>query len=262
MLDFDQLVRVPFFIVIIDIMIIIVGLILGSFFNVVAIRVLEGDSIIFPPSRCPHCQKRLSLIDLIPLCSYFFLRGRCRHCRAPISMFYPLGEAVSACAFYLVYKQIGLEAELAVGWVLCAMLVLAALMDLRAKLILDVLTIPCLLLLTLMRIWIGEHSFWFYLTGGLSGFLLLFALAWVSRGGMGGGDIKLYAAIGVALGPWLTLLSLILSSFFGAVIGGLLMITGRIQRKQPVPFAPFIAAGTLIAYLYGFDLWLWYRSVW
>lgn len=248
-------------VVIVDVLVIVFGLVMGSFFNVVAERMLHQESIVFPPSHCPHCQVRLGVAELIPIMSYVVLRGRCRHCRVPISPLYPLGEAVTAFFFYLVYLSVGLTTELFVGWVLCVLLVLAVLTDLREKLILDIVTIPCLLLLILLRLFIGEQSFYFYLMGGLVGFLLLAGIAWVSRGGMGGGDIKLFAAIGVALGPWLTLMSFVLASFLGAIIGVLLMIFGLVERKQPIPFAPFIAVGTLIAYLYGDELWRWYIHI-
>mgnify|MGYP001384009341 CR=1 FL=1 len=245
-----------------DIVVIVFGLVMGSFFNVIAIRLLQQMSIVFPPSHCPHCHTRLRIAELIPLVSYLVLRGRCRRCRVRISPLYPFGEAMTAVSFYLVYLSVGLSSELFVGWVLCGLLVVGMLTDLKEKLILDVVTIPCLFLFILLRLFIGDESFSFYLLGGFVGFLLLTVIAWLSRGGMGGGDIKIFAAIGVALGPWLTLMSFMFASFLGAIVGLLLLIFGFVQRKQPIPFAPFIAAGTLIAYLYGHDLWWWYIHIW
>lgn len=249
-------------VVIDDIFVIVFGLVMGSFFNVVAIRLLQQKSIAFPPSHCPHCQARLRVTELIPIMSYLVLRGRCRQCRVRISPLYPFGEAVTAMSFYLVYLSVGLSSELLVGWLLCALLVVAVLTDLQEKLILDVVTIPCLFLFILLRLFIGDESFFFYMLGGFVGFLLLAAIAWLSRGGMGGGDIKIFAAIGVALGPSLTLMSFMIASFLGAIIGVLLLVFGLVERKQPIPFAPFIAAGTLIAYLYGEDLWRSYIHIW
>ena len=94
------------------------------------------------------------------------------------------------------------------------------------------------------------------------GFLLLLFLAIVSKGGMGGGDIKLYAAIGVALGPLLAVMSLVLASFVGAIVGIFLLMTGKVKKGQPIAFGPSIFVGTLIAYVYGIDILQWYVSMW
>ena len=117
-------------------------------------------------------------------------------------------------------------------------------------------------LLIISRLFIGSEPFWYYLLGGVVGFLLLLLLAIVSKGGMGGGDIKLYAAIGVALGPLLTAISLVLASFVGAIAGIFLMATGKVKKGQTIAFGPSIFVGTLISYVYGIDLLKWYLSLW
>lgn len=246
---------------VVDIFILIFGLIFGSFYNVVAIRLLNKESFVSPLSHCPECKHTLAIFDLIPVFSYLFLRGKCRYCQATISLIYPFGELLTALSFYVVYKQIQFTWELVVAFFFVSLLILAFLTDIRQKLILDTLTLPALIILLILRLFIGEHSFWFYLSGGILGFLLLLGIAVVSKGGMGGGDIKLYAAVGVALGPWLTLLSLFLASFFGTIIGGILMLTGTVKRKQPIAFGPFIFLGALISYLYSTSLWAWYVSL-
>lgn len=248
--------------VLIDVFILLFGLSIGSFYNVLAFRLLEGTSWIVPPSRCPHCRHRLGVWDLIPVLSYLFLRGRCRYCNARISPLYPLGEGLTALSFYLVYHQIGFQWELAVGWALASLLVLSLLTDLRAMLILDRITFSFLVILLLLRLFVGDEPWWWYVAGGLVGSGCLLMAAWLSRGGMGGGDIKLYLAVGIALGPWLTLLSIALAAFAGTVIGIFLRLTGRIRRRQPFPFAPFIWFGALTAYLYGHDLWNAYLRLW
>lgn len=244
----------------IDIFVLILGLIFGSFYNVVAIRLLNNESFVFPPSHCPQCKQRLNVFDLIPLFSYLFLRGKCRYCQTNISPLYPFGEGLTAVSFYLVYKEIHMTWELLVGFIFVSVLILAVLTDLRQKLILDIITLPALICLLILRLFIGQHSFWFYLSGGLIGFFVLLAIAIISKGGMGGGDIKLYAVVGVALGPVLTLQSLFLASLFGTIVGGFLMLTGLVKRKQPIPFGPFIFLGALLSYLYGDHLWAWYLN--
>ncbi|GAE34944.1 prepilin peptidase [Halalkalibacter akibai] len=240
----------------------IMALVLGSFFNVVAIRLLKKQSVAFPPSNCPNCNHKLSALDLVPVLSYLFLKGKCRYCRVKISPLYPFGELLTASSLFVVYKFVGFELELIPAVIITIVLVLAVLTDIREQLILDIITLPALGILLIARLFIGTEPFWFYLLGGIVGFVLLLLIAIVSRGGMGGGDIKLYAAIGVALGPWLTLMSLVLASFVGAVVGSILMVTGLVKRKQPIAFGPFILIGTIGAYLFGYEIWDWYIGLW
>jgi prepilin signal peptidase PulO-like enzyme (type II secretory pathway) len=246
----------------IDIYIIVIGLFIGSFFNVVAIRLLKKESFVYPPSHCPQCQHSLSPLDLVPVFSYLFLKGKCRYCQNNISYLYPLGELLTAISFFAVYKHIGFNLELIPAVIFASVLVLAVLTDIREKLILDKIILPSLIILVIIRLFIGEYSFWYYSIGGVVGFLLLLLIAVLSKGGMGGGDIKLYAVIGIVLGPWLTLISLVFASLFGAIIGLFLIAIGKATRKQAIPFAPFIWIGSLLSYLYGFDIWEWYINVW
>ncbi|WP_088104636.1 prepilin peptidase [Halalkalibacter urbisdiaboli] len=243
-----------------DAFVIVLGLLLGSFFNVVAIRLLKQQSIAFPPSHCPSCKHPLSPQDLIPIISYVLLKGRCRYCQTSISPLYPLGELVTVLSLYTVYKVVGLSFELIPAMLLTSLLVISVLTDIREKLILNVVTFPFIGILVIVRLFIGEGAFWYYLIGGIVGFSLLLLISIASKGGMGGGDIKLYAAIGLVLGPWLTVMSFVLASFVGAIVGIFLLLTGKVNRKQPIPFGPYILIGTLTAYLFGSQLWDWYRS--
>ena len=247
---------------IIDLFVIIFGLILGSFFNVVAIRLLKKESIAFPPSHCVNCNHQLHTLDLVPVFSYVFLKGKCRYCKSSISPLYPFGELLTAVSIFFVYKNVGLSLELIPALLLTILLVISVLTDIREQLILDIVTLPMLGLLIISRLFIGTEPFWYYLLGGAVGFLLLLFLAIVSKGGMGGGDIKLYAAIGVALGPLLTVMSLVLASFVGAIVGIFLLMTGKVKKGQPIAFGPSIFVGTLIAYVYGIDILQWYMSMW
>ncbi|MCM3568387.1 A24 family peptidase [Neobacillus mesonae] len=245
----------------IDILVLIYALILGSFFNVVAIRLLNKESLVFPPSHCIHCRHRLHVLDLIPVLSYLFLNGKCRYCKAPISPLYPFGELLTAVSIFFVYKSIGLSLELIPVLLLTVLLIISVLTDIRKQVILDAVTLPMLGVLTIIRLFIGNESFWYYLIGGIVGFLLLFLIAIVSKGGMGGGDIKLYAAIGIVLGPGLTVMSLVLASFVGAIAGLFLMMIGKLKRGQPIAFGPFIMIGTLFSYVYGREIWDWYMDI-
>jgi prepilin signal peptidase PulO-like enzyme (type II secretory pathway) len=246
---------------ILDFFVIIVSLIFGSFFNVVAIRLLKKESISYPPSHCTYCNHRLGFFDLFPLISYLSLKGHCRYCSKKISPLYPLGEGMTAIIFFLVYKEVGFTSELLPAILLSTLLILSVLTDIREKLILDVITLPSIVVLVFVRFFIGEEQFLTYLLGGFIGFGLLLLLAIVSKGGMGGGDIKLYAAIGVVLGPLPTVMSLVLASFVGAVVGVVLISLKIVKRKEPIAFGPSILIGTLVAYLYGTQIWNWYTSL-
>ena len=169
---------------------------------------------------------------------------------------------LTAVSIFFVYKNVGLSLELIPTLLLTILLVISVLTDIREQLILDIVTLPMLGLLIIARLFIGTEPFWYYLLGGAVGFLLLLFLAIVSKGGMGGGDIKLYAAIGVALGPLLAVISLVLTSFVGAIVGIFLLMTGKVKKGQPIAFGPSIFVGTLIAYVYGIDILEWYFSFW
>jgi len=240
---------------IMDLFVIGYALFFGSFCNVMAMRWLEGGSVISPSSHCPACKTPLRWYELIPVFSYLVLAGRCRTCKARISPLYPFGEAAMAVTFYLVYLRYGLDPETLIGWLLSALLILSMLTDLRSRLILDRFTLPAIGLFLLIRVWFADHSWWTYLIGGSLGFSLLLVLSLISKGGMGGGDIKLFAAIGSALGPSEVLMSLILSALVGLLGGGALMIMGKIRRREAIPFAPFIWLGTMTTYLYGSGIW-------
>lgn len=240
--------------------VVIVGLIVGSFLNVVAWRSLRDMSIIFPPSHCPSCKHRLSPLDLIPVLSYLYLRGKCRYCETNISALYPLAEIITAILLYWSYKKIGLSLELVPISFLMMLLVISVLTDLRKMLILDKVTLPFTVVFLLLRTFIGEEPFFYYVLGGMIGFTLLFVLSLISKGGFGGGDVKLYLAIGVALGPRYTVLSFTFATILGAIVAVSLLIFRKIEKKQPIPFAPFILFGTVVAYFYGDDFLTWYRD--
>ncbi|OEF98058.1 prepilin peptidase [Vulcanibacillus modesticaldus] len=239
----------------------ILALFIGSFLNVVALRVPKKESIIFPPSHCPICQHRLSVLDLIPVLSYIGLKGKCRYCGTKISPIYPLGELLTLFIFLLLPYFVGYNTELVIGYPFVMLMIAVTLSDLKYQIIPNRLTYPGIVLLFVLRLWIHTEAIWSYLIGAFvgSGFLLLVAI--LSRGGMGGGDIKLFFFIGLALGWQNTLLALFLSMAIGAIFGGILLITGKVQRKQMIPFGPFIFIGTIITYFYGEEIWRWYLTL-
>jgi leader peptidase (prepilin peptidase) / N-methyltransferase len=234
------------------------GLLIGSFLNVVAIRVPKKESISFPPSHCVHCKHRLGPLDLVPVLSYLFLRGQCRYCKAPISPIYPIGEALTACAFGLLAWHIGFVAELAPALVAATILIAVTLSDIRYRLIPDRILLVGTILLVPLRLWSHPLPIGSYVIGFFAGGLALYAIAWfgtlwLKREAMGGGDIKLFAFLGLFLGWKLTLLNVFISSFLGAIYGLAVILIWR-NREKEIPFGPFIALGALLCYLYGDSL--------
>lgn len=227
------------------------GLVFGSFFNVVGLRVPLKESIVKPPSHCPNCQYRLRASDLIPVASYLFLRGKCRSCGTQIRKIYPLMELVTGLLFALSYVAIGLEWELVIALLFVSLLVIITVSDLAYMLIPDKVLLPFALALFLLRLWVPLDPWWDSLLGAIVGFGVLFFIALVSKGGMGGGDIKLFFVLGLALGTVQTLVTLFLAALIGTVIGFISLKRAGQGRKTPIPFGPSIALSAIIVYFYG-----------
>lgn len=236
-------------------------LVLGSFLNVVAIRTLNGTSVLDPKhSHCPSCNTRLRWFELIPVLSWLLQRGRCRTCGAAVSWFYPLGELTTALILQFIVWHGGLTLETLVVLVLFLLVITVTLTDLRAMRMPNKIMLPGLLLLLVLRMLVSTEPLWFYLLGFLIGGGLLTLLAFLPNG-MGGGDIKLFAGIGLALGPELVLLSFFCACLAGTLVGLPLRVVGWLQPKQPIPFGPFILIGTLTAWAWGVELVRWYLQL-
>lgn len=240
----------------------VLGLCLGSFYNVVGLRLPNGNLLTRARSYCPSCDRTLSAKDLYPLFSYLFLKGKCRSCQAPISPLYPLIELSTATLFVFAFWQIGFDLELLVAFLLISLLMIIIVTDIRYMLIPNKLLLFFSPFFIGLRLFVVPFEHWWELPlGAAVGFGLLLLIAIISKGGMGGGDVKLFALLGAILGFELVLLAFMFSCFFGAAIGGFLMLTGKVKRKQPIPFGPFIVLGTLLSYFYGHDLIHWYLHI-
>lgn len=239
------------------------GLLIGSFLNVAAIRVLKKQSVVYPPSHCVHCRHPLRPADLIPVMSYVILRGRCRYCHERISPVYPLGEASAALLFALIGWHYGpFHLEWIAGLLLVSVLLVITQTDLKAMLIPDKVVFTGAALAVIVRLFVHPLPLWSYGLAAAAGFGLLYVIAIVSRGGMGGGDIKLYLFIGLICGMQATILSLFIASFLGTCWGVLVKLNGRLQTKQPIPFGPFIAVGAVVSFLYGETMVDLYMNWW
>ena len=215
-----------------------------------------GESIVSPPSRCPRCREQLRAVDLVPVFSYLFLRGHCRHCQGKISPRYPLVEALCALLFIGVYLRWGLSTVTAAGWVFAVILLAAAFIDIDHGIIPDRLTYPAIVMGLVLSF--RTLAFLPALYGTLAFGGLMLAVAFISNGGMGGGDVKLAAVIGAFTGLTGSAVTLLLASFSGAIFGLIIMTVEKTGRKTPVKFGPFLAASAYTAFLFADAIASWY----
>jgi leader peptidase (prepilin peptidase)/N-methyltransferase len=239
----------------------VLGAVIGSFLNVVIVRLPRGESLVGPSSRCPSCETSLAWFDNIPLLSFVALRRRCRACAASISWRYPLIEAGTAGLFALAAWRIPSPVDLVVAWVFLSALVALAAIDLEHQILPDRITLPGIAVGVLTS-FLGTRVSWVdALLGILIGGGILFAVIVLSGGGMGGGDMKLAAMIGAFLGYKLALLALFLAVIVGGVVALALLSTGIRKRKEAIPFGPFLAIASAVAMLCGEGFLAWYWSM-
>ncbi len=234
------------------VLIFIFGLLIGSFLNVCICRIPKGESIVFPPSHCTNCNSKIKFYDLIPILSYLLLRGRCRHCGAKISVRYPLVEMGTGIVILLIYLKFGISLEWIKYIILTIWVIVIGFIDLDTM---DVYLKTTLTGILLGMIFIAIGAFfgrgiWEYLLGGVIGGGLI-TLIILLTGGMGWGDAELFLLGGLFIGFKLTLIALLLSFILGGIIGILLILFKKKNRKDYIPFAPSISMSIIIATLFG-----------
>lgn len=234
------------------------GLAIGSFLNVCIARLPEGRSLWRPGSACPACGAGISWRDNIPVLSYLVLRGRCRSCGGKIAWQYPLVEIVTSGLFVLTYLRFGWTRELPVALVLISALIVVTATDLAHQIIPDRVTLPGILLGFLANLATGRVGWLESLVGILVGGGAFFVIICASKGGMGGGDMKLGAMLGAFLGWKVTLMSLLIAVLAGGAVAATLLLLKVRGRKDPVPFGPFLALGGAAGLLWGETLLAWY----
>jgi leader peptidase (prepilin peptidase) / N-methyltransferase len=245
----------------------IFGLMIGSFCNVVIYRLPQGASVVTPGSHCPSCKIPIRPWDNIPLISYLLLRGLCHACKEAISLRYPVVELVSGVLYVLLWLKFGLSIPLLVYAALTSALLTVALIDYDHKIIPNTITLPGIVIglglsiLSLLSIEVLEITPRSSLLGVLLGGTFFYLIALVSKGGMGGGDIKLIAMIGAFLGWQGAFFTILSGALLGSLVGVTLMALGKKGRKDKVPFGPFLSIGAILFILWGDDLIHWYLNL-
>ncbi|MDN4526229.1 prepilin peptidase [Fictibacillus fluitans] len=228
----------------------LIGMVIGSFCNVAGIRIPQKKSIVYPGSSCSSCGRKLGWYELVPVVSWLMQLGRCRGCRGKVSILYPVMELLTGMLFMVSPLLLGWSLELLLSWSLIAMLAIITVSDLLYMVIPDRILLFFGALFILQRSLVQNESAWELLFGFLLGFGLLYAIAAASGGGMGGGDVKLMGVAGIVLGWKAVLLAFMLALFLGAVFGSAGLALKYLNRKQRIPFGPFLAAGILLSYFF------------
>jgi len=240
---------------------VVLGLIIGSFLNVCIHRIPLNESVLSPASRCPSCRHPVRWRDNIPVISFLLLLGRCRDCGQPISWRYPLVELANGLGYALLVWRFGVGLETVVYALLFSSLLVITFIDLDHQIIPDRITLPGMIIGLVASTLILPLGFLNALVGLLLGGSLFYGVAMASRGGMGGGDIKLIAMIGAFLGWREALLTIFIGALTGSVIGIFLIAFKGKSRKYPVPFGPFLSLGALISLFSGSAIWAWYHHL-
>ncbi len=264
---------------------VIFGLMVGSFLNVVIYRMpkmmeqewhnncleLQGKEVPAqaaftlskPRSSCPNCGHKITALENIPIISYLLLRGKCRACKTPISMRYPMIEALTGTLIGLISWSFGYSSITIFAWVFTFALIALTFIDFDTQLLPDDITLPLLWLGLLFNLNNGFTDLKSAVIGAAAGYLILWSIYWLfklirGKEGMGYGDFKLLAAIGAWFGWQLLPAVILLSSTLGAVIGIALIVLTKRGKEVPMPFGPFLAIGGIAALFYGQQLAAFY----
>lgn len=232
------------------ILIFLCGLVGGSLLNICIKRIPQGERLITRFSHCHNCKTELRLLDLIPVISWILLRGKCRYCDKHIHFEYPLIELVNGLAWVLIIFYLGLSLQGIVGAFVFSLSLVIFLIDLKHYIIPNGLVITFFLTGVIHNLYIQDINLLNSLIGMGVGFSIPFLLAIVSRGGMGGGDIKLIAAMGFWLGFPQILSMLFIAAVLGSLVGLILILIKQKRRKDPIPFGPFLISGFLLMYFF------------
>lgn len=236
----------------------LIGTIFGSFLTLCAYRIPREQSIVFPASHCLLCKTKLAVKDLVPVLSYLLIKGRCRYCHGRLPTRYLFIELVSGCIFLWCYRVLGLSFELISALIFSSYLIVITVIDYDHQLILDKILVWLAGFGAAIQLWlrdipVGEMALASAVGGGI-----LLAIVIVSNGGMGWGDVKFAAVLGLWLGVPYTVLVLLLAFIIGG-ISGMLLIAFKVKSgKDVIPFGPCLAVGAFIAMLYGNRLITWY----
>lgn len=228
----------------------LLGLVVGSFLNVVIYRLPRRESLAWPGSRCPLCGHEIRWYHNIPLAGWLVLRGRCHDCGSAIPLRYPVVELLTGTGFALAFALEGMSPRLPLVWFFLAAMIAVAFIDIDHLIIPDRIVLPGAVLGFIAAVALAPARWWEFLAAGLGAAFFLFILGLIWPGGMGFGDVKMALMMGVVLGRYVTV-AVFLSFLLGGLVGGLLLATGVKTRKDKIPFGPYLALGACVGVLLG-----------
>lgn len=235
------------------------GLLIGSFLNVCIYRLPLEQSIAFPPSHCMSCGHKLGILDLFPLFSYIFLGGKCRYCKAKISIQYPIVEFLNSAMYLLGFYKFGLSLQFVFFALLCSLLIILTFTDLR-HMTMPTVILAIVFVLGVLYMLLVKKQYLDSLFGALAGGGFFLLLNLVTKGNMGEGDIILIAALGL----WLGLKGIVITTLFAFIIAAVVSVAVLIKNggnlKTMVPFGSFIAIGAVISFCWCSSIIDWYLS--
>jgi leader peptidase (prepilin peptidase)/N-methyltransferase len=230
---------------------VLVGLVLGSFLNVVIYRLPRSESLARPGSHCPDCGAGIHWYDNVPVASWLILRGHCRACGTSISPRYLVVEATTGVLFGLATWRFGMEWRLLVAWAFIAAMIAVAFIDYDHMIIPNRIVLPGAVIGLGASVALDPRGWWVYLVSSVGAAAFLFALVMLwPGGGMGLGDVKMALFMGAVLGTSI-IVGMFLAFLSGSIVGVYLMVVKRATRKTKVPFGPFLALGAVVAMYFG-----------
>lgn len=234
-------------------LVVIFGLVIGSFLNVCICRIANEESIAFPPSHCTNCGYELKAKDLIPVLSYIFLGGKCRSCKEKISIQYPIVEILNAILYIAIYLKFGFTLNLFKFCLFSSLLIVIGFIDFKTKYVYNstvVFGVVSGILFAVLE-WMETKSIpWNYIAGAFIGFGIIYLIVILTRG-MGEGDIDIALICGLFLGIKGILVTLFLAIILGGIVATIILIFKLKERKAEIAFGPYLAIGGIIACLYG-----------
>lgn len=234
-------------------LVVIFGLVIGSFLNVCICRIANEESIAFPPSHCTNCGYELKAKDLIPVLSYIFLGGKCRSCKEKISIQYPIVEILNAILYIAIYLKFGFTLNLFKFCLFASLLIVIGFIDFKTKYVYNstvVFGVVSGILFAVLE-WMETKSIpWNYIAGAFIGFGIIYLIVILTRG-MGEGDIDIALICGLFLGIKGILVTLFLAIILGGIVDTIILIFKLKERKAEIAFGPYLAIGGIIACLYG-----------
>ncbi|MEX1346997.1 MAG: prepilin peptidase [Desulfobacterales bacterium] len=250
----------------IEVSIFIFGLCIGSFLNVCIYRLPASKSIVHPRSMCSNCGTLIAAYDNIPVLSYLWLKGRCRHCQIKISLRYPIVELLGGLLALGTFLKFGLTLEALIYYLFCAALLIVTFIDIDHRIIPNVITLPGIPICFAASFALPTITYKEALLGILIGGGSLFLVAWIyslitKKEGMGGGDIKLLAMMGAIVGWQGVLFTIFVASLVGTLAGLAAMLQSRKGMKLAVPFGPFLSIGSITYAFFGTPLIDWYFNL-